>query len=148
MLAVTHDALHDIREVAERLSIEGQLSGGSISEENRLRSKMGDCARTLFRALKKCEGETEDLKQSVIAFCAPGATEWARAHDLPKGHLHPTHYDLLMRCGARMVDFSRAAIAIEAAKAGETTEIGSTEGESAGASAHRPNTISVSEQPQ
>jgi hypothetical protein len=54
--------------------------------------------------------EIADLKQSVIAFAAPWAGRWAREHGLRDGHLHPTHYDLLARCGARMDDFVRAEI--------------------------------------
>lgn len=52
--------------------------------------------------------EIADLKQSVIAFCGPWAATYARDFGLPKDHLHPTHYDLLERCGARLVDFTRA----------------------------------------
>lgn len=54
--------------------------------------------------------EIEGLKQDVIAFCGPWGTTYAREFGLPKDHLHPTHYDILERCGARMVDFTRAAL--------------------------------------
>ncbi|MDJ1632302.1 hypothetical protein [Rhizobium rhizogenes] len=57
--------------------------------------------------------ENERLKADVIAFAGPWAVEYARLHQLPKNSLHPTHYDLLARCGARMDDFSRAAVAPE-----------------------------------
>ena len=50
----------------------------------------------------------DDLKASVIAFCAPHAARYAEDFGLPPGSLHPTHYDLLQRCGARMDDFTRA----------------------------------------
>lgn len=53
--------------------------------------------------------EIADLKQSVIAFCAPWAVTYARDFGFPEGHLHPTHYDILERCGARMVDFTRGS---------------------------------------
>jgi hypothetical protein len=33
-----------------------------------------------------------------------------REHGLPDKHLHPTHYDLLRDCGARMDDFVRADV--------------------------------------
>jgi len=62
----------------------------------------------LTEQLKEAEAEIADLKQAVIAFGAPWAVEYAKAHELPKGHLHPEHYDLLERCGARMTDFFRA----------------------------------------
>lgn len=52
--------------------------------------------------------ERNDLRSSVIAFCAPWAVKYAKMHGLPDGTLFPTHYDLLAKCGARMVDFKRA----------------------------------------
>jgi len=50
------------------------------------------------------------LRSDVIAFCGPWAVQCARDHDLPDGHLHPTHYDILEKCGARMDSFTRAAL--------------------------------------
>lgn len=40
-----------VRETAECLSIEAQISAPTISEEGRLRAKMGHCASDLFAAL-------------------------------------------------------------------------------------------------
>lgn len=54
--------------------------------------------------------EIADLKQSVIAFCAPWAVTYARDFGLPKDHLHPVHYDILAKCGARMDAFTRASL--------------------------------------
>lgn len=51
--------------------------------------------------------EIANLKSSVISFCAPWAVTYARDYGLPEGTLHATHYDILARCGARMVDFKR-----------------------------------------
>lgn len=51
--------------------------------------------------------EIADLRTSVIAFGGPWAVEHARDLGLPDGHLHPTHYDILARAGARMDDFVR-----------------------------------------
>lgn len=51
--------------------------------------------------------EIEELKRDLIAFCAPWAATYARDYGLPDGHLHPVHYDILARCGARMDDFIR-----------------------------------------
>lgn len=48
-----------------------------------------------------------DLKTSVIAFGAPWMVKYAEDWRMPKGHLDPTHYDILARTGARMVDFVR-----------------------------------------
>jgi hypothetical protein len=44
-------ALHEVRDVAERLSIEAQIAAPTGSE-CRLRAKMGSCASDLFAALK------------------------------------------------------------------------------------------------
>lgn len=51
--------------------------------------------------------EIADLRLSVIAFGAPVMVEWAREAGYPKGHLYPSHYDILKRAGARMDDFVR-----------------------------------------
>lgn len=64
------------------------------------------------------EAENAELKSSVIAFCAPWAVRYARDHGLPEGHLSPVHYDILERCGARMVDFTRAALNPQTGEAG------------------------------
>jgi hypothetical protein len=63
--------------------------------------------RTAGRAAE----EIEWLRHSVIAFCAVWAAAYARDYGLPDGHLHPTHYDILARCGARMDAFTRAECA-------------------------------------
>lgn len=54
--------------------------------------------------------EIADLKLSVIAFAATVAVDYAKAMGFPEGHLHPTHYDLLERCGGRMDSFTRAIL--------------------------------------
>lgn len=54
--------------------------------------------------------EVEEWKQNFIAFAGPAAAHYARTFDLPDGHLHPQHYDLLKRAGARMDSFTRAEI--------------------------------------
>jgi hypothetical protein len=60
--------------------------------------------------IAELEAENADLKLSVIAFAGPWADRHAREFDLPPNHLHPTHYDLLAKCGARMNDFVRATL--------------------------------------
>lgn len=52
--------------------------------------------------------EIADLCTSVIAFGGPWAADYARSRGLPDGHLHPTHYEILARAGARMDSFTRA----------------------------------------
>lgn len=54
------------------------------------------------------EKEIERLTADVIAFGALWATQHARSLGLPEGHLHPKHYDLLQKAGARMKSFVRA----------------------------------------
>lgn len=57
--------------------------------------------------------EIEDLRCSVVAFGAPAMVEYANMHNLPRGHLHPQHYDILKRAGAWMDDFTRAEVSGE-----------------------------------
>ena len=58
-------------------------------------------------AIERLEAENADLKTSVIAFGTTWATDFARGLGWPRGHLHPTHYDMLEKAGARMDDFVR-----------------------------------------
>lgn len=51
-----------------------------------------------------------ELKEYVVAFGAPWAVQYSRDFGLPEGHLHPRHYDILERCGARLDDFVRAKL--------------------------------------
>jgi hypothetical protein len=69
-----------------------------------------DALQSAQARIAELERENADLKQSVIAFCAPHAVRYAQDFGLPKDHLHPAHYDLLARCGARMNSFTRAAL--------------------------------------
>lgn len=54
--------------------------------------------------------ELAEARETIIAFAGPWATQYARDYGLPAGHLHPTHYDILAKAGARMDDFTRAAL--------------------------------------
>ena len=71
------------------------------------RKEATEAAEAQLSALK---AENADLKTTVIAFCAPWAVEYAKDHGLDG--LHPTHYDILEKCGARMVDFDRASLVV------------------------------------
>lgn len=51
--------------------------------------------------------ELADARRSVCAFGAPWAVEYARNMGFPDGTLHATHYDILEKAGARMVEFTR-----------------------------------------
>lgn len=61
----------------------------------------------LIARVRELEAETADLKTSVVAFCAPWAVTYARSFGRPQGELHPAHYDILKKAGARMDDFRR-----------------------------------------
>jgi len=61
--------------------------------------------------IDRMRAEIEDLRCSVIAFGGPAMNEWARLHELPKGHLFASHYDILARAGARMDSFTRHEVA-------------------------------------
>ena len=58
--------------------------------------------------MRQVLAENADLKSSVVAFCGPWAVHYAKERGLPPGHLIATHYDILERAGARMIDFVRA----------------------------------------
>jgi|KBSMisStaDraftv2_1062788.scaffolds.fasta_scaffold01831_14 hypothetical protein len=60
--------------------------------------------------IARLRAEIADLKVSVVAFCGPWAAQYGKDAGWPTGHLHPAHYDLLEQCGARMIDFTRAAL--------------------------------------
>ncbi len=62
------------------------------------------------RRVAELERENADLKTSVIAFAGPAAVRYAADFEMPEGHLAAHHYDLLEKCGARMTDFTRAAL--------------------------------------
>ncbi len=77
----------------------------------RLRSKPYDLDKQeAADALERRMDEVADLKMSVVAFGAIHAVNWAKDGGYPKGSLHPDHYDLLERCGARMVAFTRISL--------------------------------------
>lgn len=62
----------------------------------------------LTTALENARKENAELKSTVVAFAGPHAVEVAKFHGLPKNHLLSNHYDLLAKCGGRMVDFVRS----------------------------------------
>lgn len=101
-LRPTPEAPTDTERLAERIAM---LIAPYPSDRERL-------ARLLVELIsekqREMQAEMADLRYSVIAFAAPWATNWAQDHGLPRGHLHPTHYDILARAGARMTDFVRS----------------------------------------
>jgi len=60
--------------------------------------------------ITRLRAEVADLRISVIAFCGPFAAEYARDRGYPHNHLHPHHYDILAKAGARMDDFVRVKL--------------------------------------
>ena len=63
---------------------------------------------------ERLRADLDDANSSVIAFGAIRAVEYAKSIGLPKDHLDPVHYDILEKAGARMDDFTRAALNQEA----------------------------------
>jgi hypothetical protein len=59
------------------------------------------------RMLAEQRAEIERLRSEVITFCSLWAGTYARDNGYPDRCLHPTHYDILARAGARMVAFTR-----------------------------------------
>lgn len=57
--------------------------------------------------IERLRAENVDQNMNVIAFCALYAARYAEDAELPLGYLHPTHYDILEKAGARMTDFKR-----------------------------------------
>jgi len=74
----------------------------------------GDKVAATLRALAAerdaMRAELADANNTIVTFAAPHAVRYAKEFGLPKGHLHPVHYDILARAGARMDSFIRAAL--------------------------------------
>lgn len=64
----------------------------------------------LEEQLADSQKEIEDLKVWLVTYGAVYAARYAEQLGLPSGTIHPSHYDILERCGARMNDFTRAAL--------------------------------------
>ena len=64
----------------------------------------------LLNALREQGERLAEARGNVCAFLAPWAVSYARDHGYAKGELHPVHYDILEKAGARMTDFTRAAL--------------------------------------
>lgn len=72
--------------------------------------KIGGTCRWTDDAEACMRKQLDELRTDVIAFCAPWAASYAADHGFPPNHLHPTHYDILAKCGARMTSFVRGEI--------------------------------------
>lgn len=68
-----------------------------------------DTELAALNAIEALEAEVADLKVWVIAGLGPHAVQYAKEHGFAPGELYPNHYDVLARCGARMVEFKRGA---------------------------------------
>lgn len=68
-------------------------------------------------AIEALEKERDEARALLIAFCGPHAATYAREFGFAPGELHPVHYDILERAGARMDDFRRADICLSRADA-------------------------------
>ena len=67
-------------------------------------------------ALLALKAEVEELRSTVVAFAGPWAVTYAKDYGLADGELHPTHYEILAKAGARMDDFRRAILSGESVK--------------------------------
>ena len=113
-LAPPADGAGEVEEIRKRLN--DRKPSGPRGHVPPLTQSERDMA-TLLRLLSEerdrrveVEAEVADLKQTVIAFAGPAAARYALDAGFAKGELHPTHYDVLARCGARMVDFKRGEV--------------------------------------
>jgi hypothetical protein len=82
------------------------------SFESHMNETLSEFDRAQARIVE-IEKEVTDLKDVAIAFCGPWAATDAKRFGLPDGHIHPAHYDILEHCGARMNDFTRAALSTQ-----------------------------------
>ena len=64
----------------------------------------------ILTEIRELRAENARLKSEVVSFCGPWAAQYAREIGLEPGHIHPTHYDILEKAGARMANFTRAAL--------------------------------------
>lgn len=71
----------------------------------------------LRERIEALERERDEARALLIAFCGPHAATYAREFGFAPGELHPVHYDILERAGARMDDFRRADICLSRADA-------------------------------
>lgn len=78
--------------------------------EDRLRRYCGGVGLEAASVITALRAELAEARETIIAFAGPWATQYARDFGLPDGHLHPTHYDILAKAGARMDAFTRAAL--------------------------------------
>ena len=69
-----------------------------------------DEIQSLRQRVERLEGALREANETIVAFAGPWATKYARDIDLPLGHLHPTHYDILEKAGGRMDAFTRASL--------------------------------------
>lgn len=98
----------------------GYLTGGGhgalgMSEEDAIEAQTAwgehiatfgpDLVLSLLADRARMEKALADARQTIIAFCAPFAVQYAHDHGYDDGELHPGHYKILAAAGARMVDF-------------------------------------------
>jgi len=79
--------------------------------EQRRKNRPENTIADLSAELSRLRAENERLK-GVADDLLPFLAVWANQFSLDRGMdgLHPTHYDLMEKYGARMTDFKRAAL--------------------------------------
>lgn len=64
----------------------------------------------LLATIESLRAELAEANLTLVAFAAPTMVQYAKDCGLPKNSLHPNHYDILAKAGARMDSFTRAEI--------------------------------------
>lgn len=114
-MTTTHDALRKLAEAVIAAEIEWDAvpddpdtpwRDGELAYKSLWKAKDSFIAASNPKTVIELLDEIADLRISVVAYLGPHAAFWAEANGQPN-YLHPRHYDLLEKCGARMVDFKR-----------------------------------------
>ena len=92
----------DEQDIVERLRAMPHCSCATMFDPDK--PSITEEAASLIERLRR---DVEELKETGVSFIAVHAIRWASDSGLPRDHLHPTHYDILARFGARMDDFVR-----------------------------------------
>ncbi len=108
---MTQEAEAAVARVREAIMREIEEQDGFIADSEPLaRAAIAAYEATLRPAVQSLEAELAEVRSTVVAFAAPWAVNYAKDMDLAPGELHPAHYDILEKCGARMDSFRRAIL--------------------------------------
>jgi len=105
-MTMTHDELRKLAEAARDAKLADKHHQGLLESSTTQAIWADFYTAANPKTVLELLDEIADLRISVVAFLGPHAAWWAEANGKPN-YLHPQHYDLLEKCGARMVDFKR-----------------------------------------